>query len=229
MARVKIRKEWTRKLPVVPLLSTRNWRVMMSEHTADPVFIFMLERNRVIRRKDGSFWGSWLDKCEADAQQVRERFFRAKTPEQALTFFQDFGPYHVNEFWGKQAGQISFSKLTAQRRFYEDALVDKKYWNKPLKDKDAEPAWMFLRQNLKLELRLQPPILVAPCKDVAECLRSTVFLDHLSGETWLRCANPECKEPPFKCTKSTKKYHSEACAALYRKWKQRGKLPRENF
>ena len=107
----------------------------------DPIYSFTLEPDRVVRRKDGSFWGNWLEKQGAEALPVREKLFRVKTPEQGLAFFQKYGPYQVDEFWGRQAGEVSFSELMARRRFYEDALVDRSSWDTSLKDKNAELSW----------------------------------------------------------------------------------------
>jgi hypothetical protein len=226
MTRVKIRPEWKRSLPVVALLSTYpHWKVTMSADP-DPVFSFAIEPDRVIPREDGSFWGNWLDKREADAHEVRRRFFAVKTPEQALAFFRRFGPWQVNgvktpeqasahfrrfgpwkvngKLWAKDADPISFSQLIKRRRAWQDALVSK--------DKG---------DNLSFgaEFQERQQIWVVACEDVVACVRTTVILDRASRWRW--CAREDCTAPPFECGNHGREYHDDACASRQRKRNQR--------
>jgi hypothetical protein len=209
MARVKIRPEWKRSLPVVALLSTyQHWKVEMS-NDPDPVFSFALEPNRLIRREDGSFWGNWLDKREKDAHEVRERFFTIENPEQALAFFRDFGPWRVDELWGKRADPISFSQIKEKLRFYENAIVNK----------DESDNLSF-----SAEFREKQQCWLVACKDVLACVRTTVILDRASRWRW--CERKDCTAPPFECGNHGRKYHDE-CAWLQRKRNQRDRAKKK--
>jgi hypothetical protein len=206
MTRVRIRPEWKRQLPVVALLSTyRDWKVEMSDDL-DPVFTFSL-RFRILRGENDTLFPSIMDKREVDAHEVRQRLFSVETPEQALVFFRGFGPWQLNgELWAKQADPVSFSQLIRQRRGWQEALVNK--------DKSDN-------LSFSAEFRERQQVWIAACKDVLDCVRTTVILDRASRWRW--CARKDCTAPPFECGNRGKKYHDETCAETQGKRNQRDK------
>jgi hypothetical protein len=227
--RIRVRPEWILTLPVVPILSTyEGWKVSISDDP-DQEFTFSLRSfgSRIVRNKDDTF--DLPHKIEVDACLVRDRFFAISTPDEALRFFQEFGPYFLAERLAQQAPPVRFSWLMKKRRLYEEALVNKKYWDRSAKespdDPDAEEWSSYLRQPLQAEIMRSSgghsQVLHISCKDIAACLRSTVFLDTLSGTERGRCARVGCPTPLFQRTRKTKKYCSRECEELQKKRNQR--------
>jgi hypothetical protein len=192
----------------------------------DPEFTFKLKR-RIVQNEDGTFG---LVKHEKSAHDVRDRIFAISkpdsTPEQALAFFQEFGPFMVNE---KLEGlPIRFSWFKQKLEAYEAALLNKNYWDESGDPDDLEDAvwFLYLRQPLQAEIRkgvrALSECLVVVCKDVNECLRATVFLDSLTGPGRGRCENLACSKI-FQKTRKKRRFCSRKCEELIKKRNQRKK------
>jgi hypothetical protein len=218
-------------MPVQPRLYTcADWTVEKSAE-ADPLFTFRLKR-RIVHNEDGTF--GLPRKTEAPALVVRDRFFAISTPDEACRFFQEFGPYFVNELLGDKALTIRFSVLKKKRDGYREALLNGTYWAGPPDylhdDLDPEDWDWFMRRPLNAELirvgGLAPAAVVPICKDVAACIRSAVYLDSLCGNKRARCANPSCPRTPiFLVTRSNKRFCSPTCEQTTKKRTQRKNKP----
>ena len=205
MARVRIRPEWKRQVPVVAVLSTyRDWKVEMND-ASDPVFTFSL-RFRTLRGANDTSYPSIMDKTEVDAFEVREALFAVRTPKDALKFFRRYGPWRVNgELWAKHADPVFFSQLIDHLRGWQETLVNK--------DKNDN-------LSFNAEFRERQQIWLVACQDVQACVRTTVILDRASRWRW--CARKDCTAAPFECGNHGRKYH-ENCGWLERKRNQRKK------
>ena len=231
MGRSLVPPEWVLTMPVQPFLHTfADWTVKMSAE-ADPLFTFCLKR-RIVHNEDDTF--GLPRKTDSPAQVVRDRFFGISTPDEALKFFCEFGPYFVNELLGDEAPTIRFSVLKKKRDGYGEALVNGTYWEGPpdyLHD-DLDPVdWdWFLRRPLKADLirasGLALAAVVPVCKDVASCLHSTVYLDSLCGTKRARCANPSCPRTPiFLVRRSNQRFCTSICEQTTKKRTQRKNKP----
>ena len=195
-------------LKVIPFLeSYSNWDTEMRESEEDTKFYFSLSKTQP---------GAG-DKGRADGrsgQLVAERFLEIKDGEQALKFFREFGPMQLaHQFDGTKtqkptADPVSLSQVRGwQERFFHgvSGTATSKQHRKLLNN------W-YLTQPLKIELTYSPLFVgTAPCKDVEECLRASVFLDSLRGFTWYRCARKECGKL-FSRTTQKMIFCSQKCA-----------------
>jgi hypothetical protein len=198
-------------LPVIPVLQTcEEWQITLQPQD-DPMFAFVLPPHPPgWRRNETTTQNRRLR--ENDPFIVRARFFEIETPNDALTFFQDFGPYSTDLI------RMEFSGVKQQQAFYRDALLNRpiRHEEKPFNPDDEESFYdYYLWGNLPVELIFQQPMkAIAICKDVEAALRATVFLDRLRGLPWRACARPDCGRPFELPPRRLKLYCSAECAHL---------------
>lgn len=180
-------------IPIHPALETMSaWEARMNEEP-DPVISFVIRNNPAEMDENGEVrWQSFPIRM-AEAFKLRDEFFAIKTPDDALSFFQSYGPYQVGKPLDLVSKPIRFSQILQRRDFYSHALFERSIDNirKNYSGDDfAEGlANTYLWQNLSIELLfLQPMNAIVRCKDVEDALRATVFLDRLRGMPWKRCA-----------------------------------------
>ena len=108
-------------LPVVAALYRRaEWRVEMDDST-NPTFTFGLEERNHVRMYYG----------EIDADTVRSEFFLIRTPQDALVFFERYGPWIVapdkktkSKLAGTRAHPVKWSFVNSVRAQLEGAFMD---------------------------------------------------------------------------------------------------------
>lgn len=186
----------------------------------DPEFSFILRPPQAVTENGNKSWTIGRERSEAF--EAREFLFNVRNPEDALRFFQSFGPWQVNQAFGTEASTIRFSGLVKRREFYEDALLKREIWS--VRNTSTAEGMdgirtvfedYYLWQNLPLEMVFrQPPVVIAKCKDLEDAIRATVFLDRLDGFPWRRCAREDCGKVFRLGSKHAKLYCSTECAHL---------------
>ncbi len=210
-------------LPVAAVLTVREqWRVSMSK-SDDPVFSFVRNRKDVDRRRT------------VDAFDVRADFLSIRAPGDALRFFERYGPFQfiprsqsaTKASEAVRAESWKWSKLQQAQQNFEEALLA-----------DGIPlgkAWLYdfmFSQPLALELPFRAVVplpskdanrhvtdglddaAIAPCADVVDALRASVFISRMGGFQWSRCARKGCGQLFEQTTRRRKLYCSPECAHL---------------
>jgi hypothetical protein len=175
------------------------------------------------------------DWTETDGGAVAREFLNLKTPEQALLFFQKYGPLEKPEMVRERnrCGPVGpFSMIRRMQLPWPQIKDIQSAFASALEDKPIEP------QDLK-EFVFQPlPVVlthhegtfhkdqskenrafagksyfdtsgVAACGDVVSALRAITFLSR--GVVWRLCANPKCDYGLFKPARPNQMYHDAAC------------------
>ena len=204
---------------VAPLKVREEWRVSMNQ-ARDPEFSFAQENQ--------AGFSSFTFRSE-DAFAVRTDFLAIRSPEDALRFFGQYGPfqYQSDEASGTKKGNtarpepVKWSLILQAQKDFEDALL------KP--GIPTEKAWLYnlvFGQPLTLELpfRAVTPELsrlnwkddaaIAYCHDVVDALRASIFLSRMRGFKWKRCARQGCNQLFEQDTKHQKIYCTPECAHL---------------
>ena len=174
---------------IVPLLQASGDWLASLEEAEDPVITFAHRLPRRIVAGETVHIERAPDRV-ADAFALRERFFRVKSSESALAFFQDFGPLHLADRFATTAAPVRLSYIRDFRDHYRSTLLN------PGAAKWQDLEIVDFQQNLPVELLPSSPMrAIARCKDVAEALRATVFLDRLEGRQWKLCEREGCGQP----------------------------------
>jgi hypothetical protein len=188
-------------LPIAALLDVQEeWQVSMGDG-ADPKYSFERTRDVAYRR--------------VDSFDVRADFLNVRTPEDALNFLRQYGPF-----------QITPSKAGPERKRGPEVRVDAIRWSFIKNTQEdfrealladgvpVEKRWLYdfiFRRPLMIELWFQAVMLdtsdrafkrassindtaIARCDDVVDALRATVFLTRMGDFKWRRCARPGCDQ-----------------------------------
>lgn len=210
-------------LPVVALLAVREqWQVSMSK-SDDPVFSFVRKRKSLASRHS------------EDAFSVRRDFLAIRSPEDALHFFERYGPFQflprslstTKATESVRAESWKWSKLQQARQNFEEALLAEGI--------PVEKAWLYdfmFTRPLIIELPFRAVIplpsknadshttknmddaAIAPCEDVVDALRASIFISRMGGFQWSRCARKGCEQLFEQTTRRRKLYCSPECAHL---------------
>jgi hypothetical protein len=211
-------------LPVAAVLTVREqWRPSVSR-SDDPVFSFTRSRDAGDARHS------------ADAFDVRRDFLSIRSPEDALYFFARYGPFQfkpnntsaTKESLAVRAEPIAWSWLMQTQQDFAECLLAEGI---PVKK-----AWLYefvFARPLSLDVpfravspqpskRQDPPRLtdsledaaIAPCADVVDALRASVFLSRMRGFQWSRCARRGCEQLFEQTTRRRKLYCTPECAHL---------------
>jgi hypothetical protein len=215
-------------LPIVPVLETWDrWRAYIGRE-ADPTISFELEK--VVADESG-VWS--VEKRVKEPFAMREQFFAIAGGEDALGFFQEYGPLNVQARLDNKAPAVKLSAVMERKNFYLDALLSRSLdnLNRTYSGDDLREGMqnLYLWQNLPMELAFRQPMQsFVRCKDVEDALRATVFLDRLRALPWQRCAREDCGKPFAVTSKRPKLYCTPECAHLqsvrsYNKRQQKAK------
>jgi hypothetical protein len=172
------------------------------------------------RARNESDTKSWsLDQLKINLSEIRNTLFSIKKTEQALAFFQEYGPWQVKQRLGAEAGTIRLSGLLRERDFYRDALVTREIVGDQLAVGDEAISRaledFYLWQPLPMEMVFQhPPAVLVRCKDIQDALRASVFLDRMEGFPWRRCGREDCGKVFRIESKHAKRYCTPECAHL---------------
>lgn len=189
----------------------------------DPVFSFVRKHKSLDRRRT------------EDAFNVRRDFLSIRSPEDALRFFERYGPFQFLPR-GKSATKASeavraeswkWSRLQQARRNFEEALLA-----------DGIPitkTWLYefmFARPLIIELAFRAIVpapsknadsritsdsddaAIAPCADVVDALRASIFISRMGGFQWSRCARKGCEQLFQQTTRRRKLYCGPECAHL---------------
>ena len=206
-------------LPIFPALETRDeWEAYIGEE-ADPVITFVLRRRPPQQLEDGSVKSGLLPFRQKEAFALRDNFFAIQSAEDALRFFQEYGPYQLAKHLDMETQPVKLSQVLRRRDFYTHALFERSIKNmaRNYKGEEVREAFenMYLWGNLPMELVFRQPMgAIVRCKDVEDALRATVFLDKLRGLPWKRCARKDCGKPFEVKGKRERLYCSPECAHL---------------
>lgn len=206
-------------LPIVAPLEVREeWQVSVSAGD-DPEFIFHRTRQPAYRTED-SF-------------EVRRAFLAVKSVEDSIAFFDRYGPlqYKVatdvttKKDRSLKPEHFKWSQFCSVQADFEMALLAD-----GIPIEKAQLYHFVFGQPLTIELRFraaQPDVkirgertreiddaAIAPCFDVIDALRATIFLSRRQGFRWSRCARPDCPELFEQTTKHRRLYCSPTCAHL---------------
>jgi hypothetical protein len=206
-------------MPIHPALETRReWEAKLNEEP-DPAISFVFRNQPAELDQEG--WVRWHAPPfrQEEAFELREEFFSIKTPDDALRFYQRYGPHQIQKHLDLVARPVKFSDVLRTRDFYIHALFERSidnlrqnYVGDSLEDGLQN---IYLWQNLSIELVFRQPMsAIVRCKDVEDALRATVFLDRLRGMPWKRCAREDCGKPFEVSSKRMKLYCSTECAHL---------------
>jgi hypothetical protein len=229
----KMSKENIYTLPIIPVLQTSGeWRAYMDQEP-DPAFTFNFERRPLAMGSDGK--KNWTAEPERIKEPfaMRERFFAIRDKEDALRFFQEYGPLQLAKAWDVVAPPVKLSVVLDRRDFYLEALLNRSVDNFRRKYEGDELTEgmenIYLWQNLPMELVFHQPLqALVRCKDVEDALRATVFLSRLRSLPWQRCLRDDCGKPFEVASRRPKLYCTPECAHLqsvrnYNKRQQQGK------
>lgn len=205
-------------LPVLPYLDTRSgWIVGMTDE-ADPLFSFSAPPPQIRVEEDGTKSGSY-GRTSEDAFAVREALFGVRSIQDALIFFEAYGPWQIDTHLGMGAATLRFSSLIQTRDFFQAALLSREIGSPP-KGSTAEQMRdsiqnFYLWQPLRMELHFrQPPGAIVRCKDVEEATRASIFLDRMDGLPWRLCARKDCGKVFKPKSKRVQLYCDPDCAHL---------------
>ena len=182
------------------------WRVYVSR-SPDLQFTFS-------RTNPSSFGTSYKN-----AFELRSEFLALRSPEDAVHFFERYGPFELLRDGAKQpkARSVRWSDIKNAISRFEQALTGK-----------PDPAlYEFLFHPLSLELRFRAPVpdvsrfrtpstasiddaAIVDCEDVVTALRASTFLTLRAGFKWKRCARKDCNNL-FESNDRRKIYCSTAC------------------
>jgi hypothetical protein len=185
-------------LPIVSFLETRSgWGVSMS-NDEDPLFTFCwnwhhMEDMNADGSKDRNSWQT----IQFNLFEIRGALFAINDPAEALTFFETYGPWQINEHLEARASAIRFSALSSRRDFFLNALLTREIPSVRHDSADERLRTQFedryLWQPLPMEMVFRnPTAAVIRCKDIQDAVRASVFLDRLDGFPWRRCAREDC-------------------------------------
>lgn len=205
-------------LPIYPLLETRDeWRAFLIRED-DPVISFELAAWVKIEEPDGTRYQGSPSRVK-DAFDLRQSFFEIRTAEDAIAFFQEFGPYQLKNHLGNVTQSVKLSQILSRAEFFRNALFQRStekiggHFSGSSLQEGLEN--IYLWQNLPIELAFRQPMsAVVRCKDVEDALRATVFLDRLRGMPWKQCARVDCGKPFEVKGKRVKLYCSDRCSHL---------------
>jgi hypothetical protein len=203
-----------------PLRVREEWQVSMNQ-ADDPEFSFA-------RGKEVAFPSATVR--TEDAFDVRDDFLSILSPEDALRFFEQYGPFQykpdkisgTKEGKGARPERVKWSVVEQAKVDFEEALV------KP--GIPTRKAWLYTLifetpLALKLPFRAVTPELsrishwkddaaIARCDDVVDALRASIFLSRMRGFKWSRCARQGCNRLFEQTTKRQKLYCRPGCAHL---------------
>ena len=205
-------------LPIIPVLQTwGEWGAYMSDE-ADPSFSFKLRPVQLTTRGDGGV-SVKKEMRVKEAFPMRERFFAIQTAQDALAFFQEYGPFQVDKYLGTQVKPVTLAQTLRRRNFYLHALTERSIDNLARtysgdELREGMENW-YLWSPLPMELVFrQPMAALVRSKDVEDALRATVFLDRLRGLPWQRCIREDCGRPFEVKGARARLYCSPECAHL---------------
>jgi hypothetical protein len=159
----------------------------------------------------------------SDGFEVRDAFLAIRSPEDALHFFEQFGPFEVlpSPTTGQKrrattSDTLRWSVVQQARKELEDALqadeVPSHVYNfvfwRPL------PVQLFFGAVTPQTKNEQRDAAIVECADVADAVRASVFLDRMGGFRWKRCARRGCDELFTQKTRTQKIYCGSRCAHL---------------
>jgi hypothetical protein len=199
------------------------------------------------RGDDTEFVSKWkrVDDFHFEAQihALRQEFFDIKTADDALKFFERFGPYRINATIPGQVGAAEDISLTRIRRLQDvyssQLLSDPKEWRTQLlfgyesKEVTARTFAFFEMNMLRspsftLEMgyvkdaqgRQEPaPFLNLISKDVADALWASVYLEKMMGLSGRICEH--CKKAYIVPNRHGGKYCTPECGQNFRTMKSR--------
>lgn len=200
-------------LPIAALLTVREeWRLAVNS-AGDSVFSFTRRAQRAYRT--------------VDAFEVRRAFLSLQTPDEAGLFFKEYGPFQYS--YDKGTGRKKFTSKPepitwtfvqrAKKDFEEALLADgvspelyRFVFGRPLR---IELEFRAITPDLlKLSSTSSDDAAIAPCEDVVDALRASIFLSRMSGFKWRRCARRGCNQLFEQDTKHRKIFHNPDCAHL---------------
>jgi len=194
-------------LPVVAALECRDgWQVAM-DGSRDPVFSFAAPPNTRGYRS-------------ADAFEVRKRFFAIGSPEDALRFFREFGPFEVlpdkKTHSDIGANPVKWNAIQQRQEELKGVLLNESVPIRLYEFVFEQPLWAEIRfRSVTPETRSElNDAGVIHCGDVAHALRASIFLSRMRGFPWKRCARGDCTQLFEQRTRHAKIYCSESCAHL---------------
>jgi hypothetical protein len=206
-------------LPIAASLEVREeWQVSITK-AKDPEFVFTRSRQRAYRAED-SF-------------EARKAFLAVKTIDEALRFFEYYGPlqYKKPREGGSKKDRslepetVRWSQfLSVQADFHlalmaegipsERAALYRFVFGQPL---IVEVGFRAVQPDTNLRGARTDEIddaAITPCFDVIDALRATIFLSRRQGFRWRRCARPDCANLFEHTTKHQRLYCSPECAHL---------------
>jgi len=209
-------------LPIAATLRVQKiWRVSMNQDS-DPEFSFVRENQVSIHTHD--------------AFEVRSEFFSLQTPDQALRFFERYGPFQISPAspTGTKADDdarvdsIKWSAIQQAQEHLAEALqadgipIERRWVYEFVFGQSIALEWSF-RSAWPEESRGTNEWAVASgiddaafavCHDVVDALRVSIFLSRKSGFRWSRCARKACNALFEQTTQRNKLYCSPGCAHL---------------
>lgn len=165
------------------LVTRKEWYATMDD-AENPRFSFEL--------KGPASWPSdkkqWHFKEVPGARLVRDKFFALQSPSDALSLFNEYGPWHVTEEYGTTADSITWTQLLNEQDFFRKALTRQEGES----DVREFIKRLYMSWSPKLELSAVPCTICAVCPDIKEAIRATIRLDLDTGIPWRRCKLKDC-------------------------------------
>jgi hypothetical protein len=186
-----------------------NWGVTKSDGE-DPLFIF---KNQYVQTETTPY----RPRSRKDAFEAMEGFFAIKSQDDALAFFEKFGPLQLESGpRGKIRGvavPVRYSTVIARRNSWLNAsrrgVEARQYQAKDVQDFFDDVNLML---PLHAEVLFDNPVLAVRCLDVEEALKASIHIDRLNGLGWGLCAWKECGKPFQIGSHPEKKFCSPKCA-----------------
>jgi hypothetical protein len=198
-------------LPFVALLTVSGpWTVKLSR-SRNPEFSFRQAKPIKFR-------------AIYDAFEVTKEFLDLKSPEDALPFFEKYGPFQFrpNESRLRKAESVRWNLLQNKAQPDFSAALTSDFVS-------SELYQFVFGQPLRVELKFRAvtseilktdptridDAAVADCEDVVTAMRASIFLKRMHGFRWKRCARHGCNEL-FQIIEASdrKKYCTPECAHL---------------
>lgn len=198
-------------LPFVALLTVRGpWTVKVSR-SRNPEFSFR-QANPIKFR------------TIYDAFEVTKGFLDLKSPEEALPFFEKYGPFQfrLNGSRLRKAEPVRWNLLKNKAQpDFSAALTSASVSSELYQFVFGQPLRVELSfRTVTAEiLRADPTWIddaaVVECEDVVTAMRASIFLKRMHGFRWKRCARHGCNKL-FEITEASdrKKYCTSECAHL---------------
>jgi hypothetical protein len=197
-----------------------EWKIAMDGDSDSPVFSFSVHVPPIVTAA-AQRSGKRKPLIRRDAFEIKDKFLKIRTSEDALDLFQWAGPWRLNDYLGNEAAKVTFSQIETQRKYYREALLMEIGTDGSIRSALKE---LDLFRELDLKMPFGAPGRVfAVCRDVEQAVRAALFLEKSDGLPWRPCAREDCLLP-FKVEgDKRKRFHSPECAHIQasRDWKKR--------